>query len=74
MFEEILAFLTVILPGIHLSRLKTLSWLVAGFLEGSDWPRKRTFASLIRAVPRKVSFEAKKKQFSRFLKNQGFYP
>jgi len=72
MFEDILTFLTAILPGIRLSRLKTLSWLIAALLEGSDWPEKRTFNSLIRAIPRKVSFEAKKKQFFRFLKNQAF--
>lgn len=72
MFEDTLTFLTTILPGMRLSRLKTLSWLIAGLLKGSDWPEKRTFNSLIRSLPRKVSFEAKKKQFSRYLKNKAF--
>ena len=73
MFEDILAFLTAILPGIRLSRLKTLSWLIAGLLEGGDWPEKHTLSSLIRAIPRKVSFEAKKKQLLRFLKKPRLY-
>jgi hypothetical protein len=72
MFEDILTFLTFLLQGIRRSRLKTLSWLIAGLLRGSDWPEKRTLNSLIRTIPRKVSFEAKKKQFFRFLKNQAF--
>ena len=72
MFEGILTFLMAILPGIRLSRLKTLSWLIAGLLEGGDWPEKQTLSSLIRAIPRKVSFEAKKKQLFRFLKNRAF--
>jgi cytochrome c biogenesis protein CcdA len=38
----------------------------------SDWPTKRTFNSLCRLISRDVSFEAKKKQVTSFLKNTAF--
>lgn len=72
MFNDILTFLTSILPNFRKSRIKTLSWLIESFLNNSDWPTKRTLNSFCRLITRKVSFEAKKKQVMRFLKNKAF--